>query len=215
MFREFLRSPLQVGAVAPSSRRLATEVAVPVPESGDPVVVELGPGTGAFTAVIQELLGGRGHHLAVEINPRLAASLAARYPRVRVLNAEASALPRLLEECGLGPADVVISGLPWATLPRPVQRTTLDSVRQALAPQGAFTTFGYVHATRLASARRFRRMLGSSFEEVVPGRTVWGNVPPAFVYHTRRPRPRKASAALNLPAARDSSCAAASTVMRA
>ncbi|MEV3856880.1 methyltransferase domain-containing protein [Streptomyces sp. NPDC050095] len=213
MFREFLRCPQQVGAMAPSSRRLATEVAVPVPESGDPVVVELGPGTGAFTGVIQELLGGRGHHLAVEINPRLASALAARHPRVQVLNAEAAALPRLLAECGFGAADVVISGLPWASLARPVQRATLDSVRQVLAPQGAFTTFGYVHATCLASARRFRRMLGTSFEEVVPGRTVWGNLPPAFVYHTRRPRPRKSADAVNLLAAQLSSRGAARSDM--
>ncbi|MEU7023404.1 methyltransferase domain-containing protein [Streptomyces sp. NPDC046203] len=193
MFREFLRSPGQIGAVAPSSRRLAAEVSLPIPESGDPVVVELGPGTGAFTTLIQELLGGRGHHLAVEINPRLAASLATRHPRVTVLHAEASTLPRLLASYGLGAADVVISGLPWAVLPLPVQRATLASVHHALSPQGAFTTFGYVHATRLSPARRFRRMLGASFEEVVAGRTVWANLPPAFVYHARRPRPHPAN----------------------
>ncbi|GAA4555706.1 class I SAM-dependent methyltransferase [Streptomyces collinus] len=200
--------------MAPSSRRLATEVTLPVPESGDPVVVELGPGTGAFTGLIQELLGGRGHHLAVEINPRLASSLAERFPRVQVLNDEAAALPRLLAERGLGVADAVISGLPWASLDLTTQRTTLDSVRRSLAPQGAFTTFGYVHATYLSSARRFRRMLGSSFEEVVPGRTVWGNLPPAFVYHARRPRPRLAPATLDLLVAQVGARAAASTGMR-
>lgn len=189
MFKEFLRSPLQIGAVAPSSHRLATEVTLPVPESGDPVVVELGPGTGAFTTVIQELLGGRGHHLAVEINPRLASALAERFPRVTVLHAEAAALPRLLHTYGFEAADVVISGLPWAGLPRPVQQTTLASIHESLSPQGAFTTFGYLHATGLSPARRFRRMLGASFEEVIAGRTVWANLPPAFVYHARRPRP--------------------------
>ncbi|MGX1756546.1 class I SAM-dependent methyltransferase [Streptomyces lydicus] len=183
--------------MAPSSRQLAAEVAVPVPESGDPVVVELGPGTGAFTSMIQELLGDRGRHLAVEINPRLASALDGRYPRVEVLNAEAAELPRLLAERGLPAADVVISGLPWASLPRLVQRTTLESVHEVLSSQGAFTTFGYVHAARLGSARRFRRMLGSSFEEVVAGRTVWGNLPPAFVYHARRPRPHRTPAAFH------------------
>ncbi|MDN3262242.1 methyltransferase domain-containing protein [Streptomyces sp. CSDS2] len=200
--------------MAPSSRRLATELVLPVPESGHPVVVELGPGTGAFTGLIQELLGGRGHHLAVEINPRFAASLAERFPRVQVLNDEAAALPRLLAESRFGAADVVVSGLPWASLDRTTQRATLDSVRRVLAPQGAFTTFSYVHATCLASARRFRRLLGSSFEEVVPGRTVWGNLPPAFVYHARRPRPRLAPATLDLLAAQVGARAAASTGMR-
>ncbi|MCX4963845.1 methyltransferase domain-containing protein [Streptomyces sp. NBC_00654] len=188
MLHEFLRSPMQVGAVAPSSRRLAAAVTAPVPEAGDPVVVELGPGTGAFTGMIQELLGGRGHHVAVEINPRLAGSLRRRFPRVEVLTAEAAELPRLLAACGHGSADVVISGLPWASLPERTQHETLCAVREVLPVDGAFTTFGYVHAMRLAPARRFRRMLGVNFEEVVAGRTVWGNLPPAFVYHSRRPR---------------------------
>ena len=33
-----------------------------------------------------------------------------------------------------------------------------------------------------------RRSLGTRFDEVVAGRTVWANVPPAFVYFCRRPR---------------------------
>ena len=65
---QFLRSPGTIGAVAPSSRRLAAAVCAPIPERGEPIVIELGPGTGAFTAEIQQRLGGRGHHLAVELN---------------------------------------------------------------------------------------------------------------------------------------------------
>ncbi|MEE1790664.1 methyltransferase domain-containing protein [Streptomyces sp. BE308] len=208
MLHEFLRSPLQVGAVAPSSRRLAAAVTAPVPEAGDPVVVELGPGTGAFTGMIQELLGGRGHHVAVEINPRLADSLRRRFPRVEVLTADASRLPRLLAECGHGTADVVISGLPWVSLPGHVQHETLCAVRDVLPVDGAFTTFGYVHAMRLAPARRFRRMLGVNFEEVVAGRTVWGNLPPAFVYHSRRPRDIKPIRRLYGPEGHGCTCVA-------
>jgi phospholipid N-methyltransferase len=102
---QFLKAPTTIGALAPSSRRLATAVCTPVPERGEPTVVELGPGTGAFTVEIQRRLSGRGHHLAVEVNEVLAGLLAER------------------------------------------------------------------------------------FEAVVPGRTVWRNAPPAFVFHARRPRP--------------------------
>lgn len=188
MLREFLRSPIDTGAVAPSSRRLGTAVTAPVPELGHPVVVELGPGTGAFTGIIQELLGGRGRHLAIEINPQLAEMLRDRFPYVEVLTEQAAALPRLLAERGHEEADVVVSGLPWASFPSTVQYETLSAIREVLAPDGAFTTFGYVHAMRLASALRFRRMMREAFEEVVAGRTVWGNLPPAFVLHGRRPR---------------------------
>jgi phospholipid N-methyltransferase len=188
MLREFLRSPIDTGAVAPSSRRLASAVTAPVPERGNPVVVELGPGTGAFTGIIQEQLGGRGQHLAIEINEQMAGRLRERFPYVDVVNEKASALPALLAEHGHDRADVVVSGLPWASFPSHVQYETLSAIRSVLAPEGAFTTFGYVHAMRLAAASRFRRMMDEAFEEVVAGRTVWGNLPPAFVYHGRRPR---------------------------
>lgn len=187
-FGEFFRSPGTIGALAPSSLRLADAVCKPVPERGEPIVVELGPGTGSFTAEIQRRLGGRGHHLAVELNERLAGRLAARFPTVDLVCGDAVHLREVLEERGLRHADVIVSGLPWAVFPTETQRRLLGAVTTVLTPGGAFTTFAYVHAIPLPSARRFRALLGQRFEEVVPSRTVWGNPPPAFVFHARRPR---------------------------
>ncbi|MCF6471444.1 SAM-dependent methyltransferase [Nonomuraea sp. MG754425] len=185
---QFLRNPASIGALTPSSRRLAAAVCAPVPERGEPIVVELGPGTGPFTAEIQERLGGRGHHLAVELNQTMAGLLAERFPAVDVANEDATRLGDLLAERGLGAADVVVSGLPWAAFPDRLQRDLLGAVTGAMSPGAAFTTFSYVHAIPLSSARRFRALLAERFEEVVLGRTVWRNTPPAFVFHARRPR---------------------------
>ncbi|GAA0427522.1 methyltransferase [Acrocarpospora corrugata] len=187
-FGQFMRSPAMIGAIAPSSRRLAAAITVPIPEDGDPVVVELGPGTGPFTAEIQRRLGGRGRHLAVEINPLLASHLATRHPGVELIVDDAAKLPELLAARRAGQADVIVSGLPWAAFGAGTQRALLDGVLSALKPDGAFTMFAYVHARRLPPAVRIRRALVDSFEEVVLGRTVWRNLPPAFVYHARRPR---------------------------
>ncbi|MEV0347437.1 SAM-dependent methyltransferase [Nonomuraea sp. NPDC050680] len=186
---QFLRAPATIGALAPSSRWLAAAVCTPVPERGEPTVVELGPGTGPFTAEIQRRLGGRGHHLAVEVNQSLAALLAERFPTVDVAHDDATELRRLLSERGLRQADVVVSGLPWAAFPDDLQRGLLGAVASTLSSAGAFTTFSYIHAVPLNSARRFRALLAERFEEVVRGRTVWRNMPPAFVFHARRPRP--------------------------
>lgn len=185
---QWLRSPGTIGAVAPSSQRLAETVTTPVPHRGDPVVVELGPGTGAFTGEIQRRLAGRGHHLAVEINPRLAAFLTARHPGVDVVVGDAARLPQLLRERGLDRADAIVSGLPWAAFSEETQAGLLNAVTAIMGPNAAFTTFAYSFAKRMRPARRFRRRLHDTFEEVVAGRTVWGNLPPAFVYHARRPR---------------------------
>ncbi|GAA3455744.1 class I SAM-dependent methyltransferase [Dactylosporangium matsuzakiense] len=185
--QEFVRSPLTVGAVAPSGPRLARVVTAPVPRYGDPVVVELGPGTGAFTAAIAERLGGRGRHIAVEVNERFAGGLAARHPGVEVVRDDAGRLGAVLAGRGLDRADVVVSGLPWAAFPESRQRAVLTAVAAVLPDDGAFTTFAYVHARFARPARRMRGLLESRFEEVVVGRTVWANLPPALVYHCRRP----------------------------
>lgn len=81
-----------------------------------------------------------------------------------------------------------MSGLPWASFSDETQTRLLEAVTSIMGPNAAFTTFAYSFAKRLRTARRFRQRLHNTFEEVVAGRTVWGNLPPAFVYHARRPK---------------------------
>jgi phosphatidylethanolamine/phosphatidyl-N-methylethanolamine N-methyltransferase len=187
--RQWMRAPARMGAIAPSSRRLAEAVCASVPERGEPVVVELGAGTGPFTGEIQRRLGGRGHHLAIEIDPLLAQRLRHRHPGAEVIQRDAVHLRDLLDERGIENADVVVSGLPWALFPPTAQHQLMDATAAALAPAGAFTAFTYLHAVPLTPARRFRKQLTDRFEEVIPSRTIWRNTPPAFVLHARRPRP--------------------------
>ncbi|MGX5183104.1 class I SAM-dependent methyltransferase [Streptomyces avermitilis] len=186
--RQWVRAPARMGAIAPSSRHLAEAVCAPVPERGEPVVVELGAGTGPFTAEIQRRLGGRGRHLAVEIDPLLAQRLRHRHPGAEVIQRDAVHLRHLLDERGIEKADVVVSGLPWALFPSATQHQLMDATAAVLAPAGAFTAFTYLHAVPLTPARRFRELMANRFEEVVPSRTIWRNTPPAFVLHARRPR---------------------------
>lgn len=184
---EFVRDPLTVGAVAASGPALARAATAAVPRTGSPVVVELGPGTGAFTRAIQRRLTGRGWHIAVEVNPRFARRLAALHPAVDVVNADATDLAAVLAQRGLNQADAVVSGLPWAAFTEHQQRDLLSTVVAALPPHGVFTTFAYVHARWFPPARRLLRSLRSRFDEVVISRTEWVNLPPALVYYCRRP----------------------------
>ncbi|MEV7075023.1 methyltransferase domain-containing protein [Streptomyces sp. NPDC093990] len=152
------------------------------------MVVELGAGTGPFTAEIQRRLAGRGRHLAIEIDPVLAQRLQHWHPRAEVIQRDAGELRQLLYARGIYQADVVISGLPWALFPLDTQQQLMADTAEVLSPAGAFTAFTYAHAVPLVAARRFRALLVESFEEVVISRTVWRNMPPAFVLHARRPR---------------------------
>ncbi|WP_188988015.1 class I SAM-dependent methyltransferase [Saccharopolyspora thermophila] len=183
-----MRRPKLVGAVAPSSPHLAREMAAVVPTSGSPVVVELGPGTGALSGAIRERLPEGGRQLAIELDGGMVDYLRAELPWLEVVQGDAARLGDLLAEAGVGRVDAVVSGLPWSIFPARLQQDILQQVGSVLAPGGAFTTFAYVHALGMTGARLFRRRLDLTFDEVLTSRTVWRNVPPARSYVCRRPR---------------------------
>ena len=182
-----LRRPGTVGAVVPSSARLAEVLVSIVPRAGSPVVVELGPGTGAVSTVITRRLPATARHLAVELDPHMVAYLRRHHPDLEVVPGDAAQLVALLAERGLSRADAVICGLPWSLFDQRTQEAILGQVSQVVGTTGAFTTFGYLQSMTLAAARRFRATLRATFDEVVVSATVWRNVPPAFVYVCRRP----------------------------
>ncbi|WP_408004789.1 class I SAM-dependent methyltransferase, partial [Pseudonocardia lacus] len=183
-----LRRPATMGAVAPSSPRLGAVLASIVPSRGEPVVVELGPGTGAVSAVIARRLPEGGRHLAVELDPDMVAYLNRTRPELEVVQGNAAHLRSLLAERGIDRVDAIICGLPWALFDDATQAELLAGISDAVGPTGAFTTFAYLHGMTLSAARRFRASLRETFDEVVVSATVWRNVPPAFVYVCRRPR---------------------------
>jgi phosphatidylethanolamine/phosphatidyl-N-methylethanolamine N-methyltransferase len=183
-----LRRPATMGAIAPSSPRLGAVLASVVPHSGQPVVVELGPGTGAVSAVIAERLPSGARHLAVELDPAMVAFLRGTHPTLEVVEGNAADLGALLGERGITAVDAVVCGLPWALFDDATQTRLLAEISRAIGDRGAFTTFAYLHGMTLGAARRFRRRLRDTFEEVLVSATVWRNLPPAFVYVCRRPR---------------------------
>lgn len=184
--REFARDPLHTAAVAPSSPALAAAMVEPLPRSG--VVVELGPGTGAFTRAVQAHTGGNVHHLAVELNPRWAELLQHRHPGVDVVRADAHTLLALLAERSLKSADAVVSGLPWvAYSPGPDGRGLHDVIVDALSDDGVFTQFAYSWTRWAPPARRQLDDLRAHFAEVTISPVVRFNLPPAVVYTARKP----------------------------
>ncbi len=190
-YRTFLQravsKPGQVGAVAPSSPHLAREIASVVPRTGSPVVVELGPGTGALSAAIANRLPAGGRHVAIELDSGMVEHLNRALPWLEVIQGDASDLGALLSAAGIDRVDAVVSGLPWSIFPAKLQHDILQQVGSVLTPGGAFTTFAYLHALGMSGARQFRRRLDVSFDEVITSRTVWRNMPPARTYVCRRP----------------------------
>lgn len=183
-----VRAPAVIGAVAPSGRALSDLLASVAPAEGQPLVVELGPGTGVVSAALRRRLPEGARHIAVEIDPGMVEHLRRTRPWLEVVEGDAADLQKLLADIGVDRVDAAISGLPWTLFPESAQRGIIEQVTTVLGPGAPFTTFAYSHVTRLPSQRRFRGVLESEFSEVTVTPTVWRNLPPALAYQCRNPR---------------------------
>lgn len=181
-FGTFLKNPASVGAVLPSSRYLARAVIGRLDLHPGQLIVEYGPGTGPVTAVVGDSLPAGCHYLGIELEPRFHHLLVQRYPKMQFHLGSAADVLAILQQRGLPKPARIVSGLPFASLPAPVQDAVIDGVVECLrGTAGDFRTFQYVHAYGMKAARRFRAMMAErfgGFERIGP---IVRNVPPAFV----------------------------------
>ncbi|HZT19784.1 MAG TPA: ribose ABC transporter permease [Dongiaceae bacterium] len=176
--RRWLKSPKHVGAIAPSSRRLADAMARLVPANASGWVIELGGGTGAITAALLRA-GVRPARLAViERDPLLHRLLSERFPSLQVILGDAARLAEAVKPLGIRRASAIVSGLPLLTFPRALQDEIVRGAFGLLAPGAPFIQFTY---GPLSPVGRKRLNL-----EGVLARRIIGNLPPASIWVYRR-----------------------------
>ena len=186
LFRRFLRNPVRVGALCPSSRGLCRMMVSHVGMDSAGVIVELGPGTGVITREIVRKMPENSKLIAIELDETLCSLLRQQFPEIIVCNDTAAGIGEILERYSLPNPDVVISGLPWANFTPKLQRSILSSVADHIAPGGYFATFAYLQGLMFPTGQRFRKLLGELFSDVQTSPVIWKNLPPAFVYRCRK-----------------------------
>lgn len=186
LFSRFLRSPRTVGAVTASSRALGEAMVEGLDLTRPGHIVELGPGTGVFTAAIERRLGAETRFLAVDIDAAFVQEIKKRWPAIECVCASAERLDDLVNARGMFPIDHIVSGLPFVSLPPPMTKQILQSVASVLRPGGTFTTFQYLHGYALPQASSFRRGMTERMGTQPITRLVVRNVPPALVLTWRK-----------------------------
>lgn len=184
--KEFFVRPRVTGAVWPSSHGLARRMTEWVDWSMVRAVVEYGPGTGVFTEQILAHKQAHAVYLGIERNPRFVGMLKERFPGITIFNDSVERVRDLCEQQGLVKVDVIICGLPWASFTPREQDAFMGATTAVLATGGKFATFAYLQGLLLPGGVRFRSTLHRHFATVAKSRTVWANIPPAFVYQCIR-----------------------------
>jgi phosphatidylethanolamine/phosphatidyl-N-methylethanolamine N-methyltransferase len=183
-FLAWLSAPGRVGAIAPSGAALAELITCEITSASGPVL-ELGPGTGAFTYQLLKR-GVRQEDLTlVEYGSDFMKLLQLRFPGARVLWMDAARLAteRLFEGAPVG---AVVSGLPLLNMSTRAIISILTGAFGYLRPSGAFYQFTYGMTCPVPRPILDRLGLRAKLLD----RAVL-NVPPAAVYRfTRRPQTR-------------------------
>lgn len=160
-FRRVLAAPRHVGAVTPSSRYLVDALMRLSNVSAVRTAVELGPGTGPFTAGLLARLPPDSRVLCIERDERFADHLQKRFddPRLSVVRGDAQQLDRHLADHRMGAqVPLIVSGLPFTSLHGEARESILAAVARCLSPEGCFLLYQYSHTMRPHLLRHFGRV---------------------------------------------------------
>ena len=180
-FRVLIRNPVGVSAVAPSSQDLARAMVNGLDLKPNEGLIEIGPGTGALTRQIREVIPEQEAYLGIELEEKFVSLLEQKYPDLQFVQNSMVKAHEIHEQSGQAPVKVIISGLSVSTLPRVVQDQFIENLDRILEPGSMFRMFQYIHAYPLPSSIRFRRRMAEHFSHYHRSRLVMKNLPPAYV----------------------------------
>ena len=157
--RNFFRHPRMLGSLVPSSPFLIKRVLRRVDWSSARVIVEYGAGVGTFTGEILRRMRPDGMLVAFETNDEFVQYLreSLRDPRLHIVHGSADRVGDVLERLGRGPADYVISGIPFSTIPEGARESILRATRAALRPRGALIVYQFTRRILPSLERVFGR----------------------------------------------------------
>ncbi len=170
--KEALANPGAVGAVWPSSRALARNMAKQIPHNVKGLVLELGAGTGVVTHAILKRKFPHQNLRVIEQSHDLAKHLRIRFPNVQIINGDAQHLTEILKDETL-PVECIISSLPLRSLPKEVVKNISHEIDSLLNPGNILVQFTY----------SFTDHSGHEINNLnrIYQKRIWFNTPPARI----------------------------------
>jgi len=173
--RGFLKHPVMVGSIIPSSKVLIDRMLDPVDWEKTRLFVEYGPGVGTFTRPVLERMGADATLIAIDTNPDFVKYLKQSIddPRLVAVTGSAADVESIIADRGFDHADFVLSGLPFSTLPPGVGQAIGEATANVIRPGGAFLVYQF--------SPKVLDFIKPYFEDIDRG-FEWINVPPATLF---------------------------------
>lgn len=158
-WKQYIKNPRCIGAVAPSSKRLAKAMVQPIDFGSAFCIIEFGPGTGVFT---QELINRRKEDttlILIEQNVDFYGLLKKKYDAHKnlvIIHGSAENAYKILRKHGFSNADYIVSGLPFTSLPKEVSLRIIEAAKKVIGQEGLFITFQYTMIKRKFFEQHFK-----------------------------------------------------------
>lgn len=174
-FQGFLKHPVMVGSIIPSSDKLIEKMLGPVDWQRCKLFVEYGPGVGTFCRPILEKMAPDATLLAIDTNPDFINYLRHTIADSRFVPVLGSAadVEAIVRDHGHEKADYVLSGLPFSTLPAGIGPAIAAATQRVIRPGGAFLVYQF--------SPKVHDFIAPHFTRIDHG-MEWWNVPPAQLY---------------------------------
>jgi phospholipid N-methyltransferase len=175
--RGFIKHPVMVGSIIPSSKATIDKMLGPVDWVNCKLFVEYGPGVGTFTEHVLERMAPDATLIAIDTNPDFIRYLRQKFSDSRLFPVTGSAadVRQIIADCGFDHADYVLSGLPFSTLPPGVGPKIAEETAAALRPGGAFLVYQFSPKARDFMVPHFDRIdRGLEWINIPPCQLFWG-----------------------------------------
>ena len=172
---ELVKNPGCIGAICPSSQKLARCMVSRIDTTQEGLVVELGAGTGVITQALLDHGVKPENLVVIEFADNFYLHLKERFPQLNIIHGDAAQLRDLLP--ANAQINTIVSSLPLISLPPPVRQAIVSQWQSLLCETGQVVQFTY----NLKSTYWRKDIHTTHYEEEF----VWANIPPAKVMRFR------------------------------
>jgi len=176
-FKGFIKHPVMVGSIIPSSSFTVRKMLAPVDWNNTKLFVEYGPGIGTFCQPILDRMRPDATLLVIDLNEDFVSYLRHTFRDSRFIAVHGSAadVKAIINNFGFAHADYILSGLPFSALPNNLGPVIAEETAKAIRLGGAFLVYQFRARARDFMAPHFRTIdNGYALWNVLPCHLFWG-----------------------------------------
>lgn len=174
---QYILHPRTTGAIFPSSKKLACKMIESIDFNNCECIVEFGPGTGAFTEELLKRRNANTKIILIEYNEEFYRILEDKYKemeKIYIINDSAENIEYYIKKYDINKVDYIVSGLPFASLPKEMTEAISERTRKVLSHGGIFITFQY---------SKLKKSLINAYFQSINIKKEFINIPPAYVFY--------------------------------